>query len=102
MNEQLLKTSGADVLSSRKKLRKTYLDNALIDFAQTSQTSKWPLEKKLPLTILEEQFPVPRNTAANKIGNGVISVLWQTRRHCNPDQNKFLFLSNTAVVAIFP
>ena len=31
--------------------------------------------KKLPQTILEEQFPVPRNTAASEIGNGVISLL---------------------------
>ena len=30
------------------------------------------LKKK---TILEEQFPVPRDTAASKIGNGVISLL---------------------------
>ena len=31
--------------------------------------------KKLPVTILEEQFPVSTNTAASKIGNGVISLL---------------------------
>ena len=30
--------------------------------------------EKLPQTILEEQFPVPRNTAASRIGNGVIST----------------------------
>ena len=35
--------------------------------------------KELPLTILEEQFPVPKNTAASKIGNGVILLLWQLR-----------------------
>ena len=58
--------------------------------------------KKLPWMILEEQFPVPRNTAASKIGNGVISLLWQLRCHCNPDHNKFSSLSNTTVVAIFP
>ena len=29
--------------------------------------------KKLPRTILKEQFPVPRNTAASRIGNGIIS-----------------------------
>ena len=56
--------------------------------------------KKLP--ILEEQFPVPRNTAASKIGNGVISLLWQLRCHHNPDHNKFSSLSNTIVVAFFP
>ena len=58
--------------------------------------------KKLLWTILEEQFPVPRNTAASKIGNGVISLLWQLQCHCNPDHNKFSPLSNTTVVAIFP
>ena len=58
--------------------------------------------KKLQWTILEEQFPVPRNTAASKIGNGVISLLWQLRCHCNPDHNKFSSLSNTTVVSIFP
>ena len=31
--------------------------------------------KKLPVLILEEHFPVPTNTAASKIGNGVISLL---------------------------
>ena len=58
--------------------------------------------KKLLWTILEEQFPVPRNTAASKIGNSVISLLWQLRCHCNPDHNKFSSLSNTTVVVIFP
>ena len=38
----------------------------------------------------EEEFPVPRNTAASKIGNGVILLLWQLRCYCNPNQNKFL------------
>ena len=58
--------------------------------------------KKLPWTILEEQFPVPRYTAASKIDNSVISLLWQLRCRCNPDHNKFSPLSNTTVVAIFP
>ena len=58
--------------------------------------------KKLPWTILEEQFPVSRYTAASKIGNSVISLLWQLRCHCNPDDNKFSSLSNTTVVLIFP
>ena len=58
--------------------------------------------KKLPWTILEEQFPVPRYTAASKIGNSVISLLWQLRCRCNPDKNKFSSLSNTTVVVIFP
>ena len=58
--------------------------------------------KKLPWMILEEQFPVPRNNSVSKIGNSVISLLWQLRCHCNPDHNKFSSLSNTTVVAIFP
>ena len=58
--------------------------------------------KKPPWTILEEQFPVPRNTAASKIGNSVIPLLWQLRCHCNSDYIKFSSLSNTTVVAIFP
>ena len=51
--------------------------------------------KKLPWMIFEEQFPVPRYTAASKIGNSVISLLWQLRCRCNPDHNKFSSLSNT-------
>ena len=43
-----------------------------------------------------------RNTAASKIGNGVISLLRQLQCHCNPDHNKFSSLSNTTVVLIFP
>ena len=58
--------------------------------------------KKLPWMIFEEQFPVPRYTAASKIGNSVISLLWQLRCGCNPDYNKFSSSSNTTVVAIFP
>ena len=57
---------------------------------------------KLPWTSLEEQFLVPRYNVASKIGNSVISLLWQLRCHCNPDHNKFSSLSNTTVVAIFP
>ena len=45
--------------------------------------------KKLPWTILEEQFPVPRYTAASKLDNSVISLLWQLRCRCNPDHNNF-------------
>ena len=58
--------------------------------------------KKLPWMIFEEQFLVPRYTAASKIGNSVISLLWQLRCRCNPDHNKSSSLSNTTVVAIFP
>ena len=58
--------------------------------------------KKLPWTILEEQFVVPRYTAASKIDNSVISLLWQIRCRWNPNHNKFLSLPNTTVVPIFP
>ena len=58
--------------------------------------------KTLTWTILEEQFPVPRNTAPSKIGNNVISLPWQLRCYCNPGLSKFLSLSNKTVVAIFP
>ena len=57
--------------------------------------------KKLRWMILEEQFPVPIYTAVSKIGNSVISLLWQLRCHCNPDHNKFSSLSSTTAVAIF-
>ena len=33
------------------------------------------VRKQLPQTILEEHFSIPKNTAASKIGNGVISLL---------------------------
>ena len=58
--------------------------------------------KTLPRTILKEQFPAPRNTAASRSGNGIISLLWQLPCHCNPDHNKVSSLSNTTVVSIFP
>ena len=58
-------------------------------------------KKKLPYSILEEQFPVPRTTAAIEIGISVISLLWQLRCHCN-HHNKFSSFSDTTVVAIFP
>ena len=58
--------------------------------------------KKLPWMILEEQFLVPRNTSVRKVGNSVISLLWQLRCHCNPDHKRFSSLSNTTVVAVFP
>ena len=85
---------------------KSLSQNILITFLQISlklhehRGSYW--RKKLPWTILEEQFPVPRHTIVSKIGNSVISLLWQLRCHCNPDHNQFSSLSNTTVVAIFP
>ena len=45
---------------------------------------------------------MPRNIAASKICNGVISLLWQLQCHCIPDHDKFSSLSNKTVVAVFP
>ena len=58
--------------------------------------------KTLFWKILEEEFLVPRNTAATQKGYGVISLLWQLRCHYNLDHNKCSSLSSTAVVVIFP
>ena len=54
--------------------------------------------KKLPWTILEKQFPVPRNTAARKIGNVIIPLLWQLRCHWNPYHNKFSSLCSPPAI----
>ena len=84
---------------------KNFIPNILKTLLQIPLTlhvqrgSYW--RKKLPWTILEEQFPVPRNTAGSKIGNGGISLLWQLRCHCNLDHDKLSSLSNTTVVASF-
>ena len=86
--------------------KKTSSQNILITLLQISlklyerRGRYW--RKTLPGTILEEQFSVLRYTAASKIVNSVISLLWQLRCDCNPDHNKFSSLSNTTVVAIFP
>ena len=58
--------------------------------------------KTFPWTIMAEQFTVPRNTAASKIANSAISLLWQLPCHCIPHHNKFSSLPNATVVAIFP
>ena len=85
---------------------KTLSQNISITVSQISlklhehQGRYW--RKKLPWTILQEQFSVPRYTAASEIGNSVISLLWQLRCRCNHYHNKFSSLSNTTVVAIFP
>ena len=68
------------------------------------RTLRWQLEEKVPVNYFGRArlFPVPRNTAVGKIGNGIISLLWQLLCHCNPDHNAFSSLSNRAVVVIFP
>ena len=69
----------------------------MTDSVLTSRTPRGLLEEKAS----ENDFIV-RNNAATIIGNGVISLLWQLRCHCNPDHDNFSSLSNTTVVAIFP
>ena len=54
--------------------------------------------EKAPLNDFGKQFPVPKNTAARKIGNVVIPLLWQLRFHWNPHQNKSSSLYNTTVL----
>ena len=54
----------------------------------------WAIEGKSSL----ERFPVPTNTAARKIDNGVIPLLWQLGCHWNPYHNKFSSPSNTTVL----
>ena len=60
---------------------------------------KTVLAKKAPVNDFVRS-PVPRifKFCWTKIGNGVISMLWQLRCHCNPDHDKF----SSTVVAIFP
>ena len=86
------------IKTSSQNISKTLLQISLK--LHEHRGSYW--RKKLPWTISEEQFSVPRYTAASKIGNSVISLLWQLRCRCNHDHNKFSSLSNTTVVAIFP
>ena len=74
--------------SSHKNFIPKYLDNSLTDSLKLHEHRGGYSRKKLPLTILKENFRVPRNTAPSKIGNSVISLLWQLRCHCNPDHNK--------------
>ena len=38
------------------------------------------------------KVPSAENYCWSKIGNGVITLLWQPRCHCNPDHDKFSFL----------
>ena len=44
--------------------------------------------------ILEEQFPVPRNTSVSKIGNGVIATLIITNFHLYLIQPWWQFFQN--------
>ena len=62
----------------------------------------WARPNSLPFRTPATRATVPRNTAARKIGNGVISLLRQLRCPSKPDHNKFSSLSNTTMGAIFP
>ena len=60
MNEKLLKTSGTDVLSSRKKLRKTFLGVAnLVDPWRFSPALEVGARKRALWTRLEGGIPHP-------------------------------------------
>ena len=87
-------------ISNHKNFIPKYLDNPLTEKLHEHWGGYW--RKRLLWTILEEQFPVPRYTAASKIGNSVISLLWQLRCRCNPGHKKFSSLSNTTLEALFP
>ena len=89
-------------ISNHKNFIPKCLDNALTYSLKLHEHRGRHWRKKLPWTILEEQFSVPRYTAASKIGNCVISLLRQLRCRRNPDRNKFSSLCNTTVVTIFP
>ena len=62
-------------ISNYKNFIPKYLNNALTDFASTLQTSRRLLKKEVPVSDFGEQFPMPRNTAVSKIGNGVLTLL---------------------------
>ena len=50
---------------------------------QTSQTLRKLLEEQAPINNFGKNLLVPRNTAAGKIDNDVILLLWQTHCKCN-------------------
>ena len=79
-----------------------YISITLLQISLELHERRGYWRKKLPRMIFEEQFPVLRYTAASKIGNSVISLLWQLRCRWNPDHNKFSSSSNATVVAIVP
>ena len=84
-------------ISYNKNFIPKYLDNALTDSVLTSRISRRLLEEKAAVNDFVRTVPSEKYM----IGNGVISLLWELRCHCNPDHDKFTSLSNTTVVAIF-
>ena len=82
-------------VSNHKNLNLTYLDNALTYRFRLNLRS---IEAAIGGKSYRERFwknssQRPRYIAASKIGNSVISLLWQLRCRCNPDHNKFSSLS---------
>ena len=91
-------------VSNHKNLNLTYLDNALTYRFRLNLRN---IEAAIGGKSYRERFwknssQCREMTAASKIVNSVISLLWQLRCHCNPDHYKFSSLSNTTVMAIFP
>ena len=76
------------------------LENALIEFVQTSPTSRRLWEVQASLSDLQKNLLVPRNPKQSKKRHDVITLLWQLRCQYNTSHNKFWSLPNTAV-AIF-
>ena len=66
-----------------------------------SEHRRRQLEEKAPVNDVGNKVPMPRNTAASKIDDDAISLLWQLWCHCNLVHNNFLYLSNPAVAVIF-
>ena len=100
-NGQTSRFSFSYRISNNKNFIPKYLDNALKVLLKLHEHRGDRIGEK---SSCERFCKVPNaeNYCWSKIGNGVISLLWQLRCHCNPDHNKFSSLSNTTVVAIFP
>ena len=69
------------------KVARAFLLDTVISLKLHEHRGSYWRKTALPWTILEEKFPVPRNNAAGKLGNGVTLLLWQLRCHYNPDHN---------------
>ena len=62
-------------ISNHKNVIPKYLENALIEFVQTSRTLRQVLEEQAPGSDCGTKLPVPRNTATSEIDNDVMSLL---------------------------
>lgn len=87
-----------DILSSfkcfccHKNFIPKYRGNALLDVAQTSRKLR---------QVWEEQTPRAMNTAASKIDNEIISLLWRLHYQHNIAHNQFPSFCLNAVVSFF-